>query len=584
MSLDLTAGPPGEDGTVTTGVEKVCTDVHTGDDWPGDFTWPAFDFPPIDPGDPIDFELSDFGGGLRLSGGQLEALPIIYCDSDAYSDAFPIEADNGWEISGTLTLTSASQRLTIGVTSADGTYELTIAGAGYYDGISAPPLRYEMATPDAVRSMVGPTPLNTEMTWLLRWTDTNKILQCQIEMLDFVVDDFKSYPAATMASAETTSSVDGSPTRAGETIGHNCTSEPPPPPSGGCFAPDGPDWDENGYSVAFGPGAVDFNDGSEGPEVILIDPAVITETNEIVWTVHVEFSGCGDGITDAPISSFITQQTTAPFDFAGVQPNWNSVTNEGFIDLFSYTDFSEQLVTDTDICNGFDLVLTISPDLNTVSYSFDGGGGPITDSIPYNVVGEGDQQLKLGFASASAMTMSATANDICIDNTILLAADWVEDSFSGNHTFADGSDHVSTQGAAHNTSVHRGLGDAWTLTGVISPSTVNSTQIGMGVDGLSFEYYLLIYATSEGGGLEVGSLADTTFDATDLSGSATVSVILDYDGIDTLTATFDGGGGPIVIATTTDDIGFPPAVPLYVGVRCYTTAAGGGDFDTLVLV
>lgn len=54
MTLRLAAGPGGDDGTVTTGVDKVCNDTHTNLDWPGSgFGFPGFDFPPIDDGDSI---------------------------------------------------------------------------------------------------------------------------------------------------------------------------------------------------------------------------------------------------------------------------------------------------------------------------------------------------------------------------------------------------------------------------------------------------------------------------------------------------------------------------------------------------
>lgn len=225
MSLELTAGPPGPNGTVTHGVDKVCNDTHTDVDFPGDFDFLSPDFPPFDAG----LELPDFEPptipGFDLTGGRLEALPIIYCDNDTYSDGFSI-SESDWQIDGTLTLNSASQRLTIGVTTDDGDYRLTIAGPGYYDGISSPALRYEMSTPDLVRSNVGSSPVGIPIVWLLRWTAHNKVLQCQVETLDFLIDDFAPAPDATMGSAVTDSSVSGSPTRTLETIEHSCDENP----------------------------------------------------------------------------------------------------------------------------------------------------------------------------------------------------------------------------------------------------------------------------------------------------------------------------------------------------------------------
>jgi hypothetical protein len=60
LELDFVAGPPGDEGTVTHGVDKVCNDSHTEIDIPGGgFDFPPFDFPPIDLGDPLDFTPPD---------------------------------------------------------------------------------------------------------------------------------------------------------------------------------------------------------------------------------------------------------------------------------------------------------------------------------------------------------------------------------------------------------------------------------------------------------------------------------------------------------------------------------------------
>lgn len=55
--LTLRAGPPGSEGTVTSGGQQICNDVETDVDLPGDFEPPDFDFPPlIDP----DFDTPEF--------------------------------------------------------------------------------------------------------------------------------------------------------------------------------------------------------------------------------------------------------------------------------------------------------------------------------------------------------------------------------------------------------------------------------------------------------------------------------------------------------------------------------------------
>lgn len=57
--LTLLAGPPGDEGTITSGVDRVCNDTHTDGDIPGDFEPPDFDVPPLDDGDFDDIEFPD---------------------------------------------------------------------------------------------------------------------------------------------------------------------------------------------------------------------------------------------------------------------------------------------------------------------------------------------------------------------------------------------------------------------------------------------------------------------------------------------------------------------------------------------
>lgn len=54
MTLELQAGPAGDEGTVTHGVDKVCNDSHSDSDMPGDFGFPEDAFPPIDLGEAFD--------------------------------------------------------------------------------------------------------------------------------------------------------------------------------------------------------------------------------------------------------------------------------------------------------------------------------------------------------------------------------------------------------------------------------------------------------------------------------------------------------------------------------------------------
>jgi hypothetical protein len=76
MTLALVCGDPGDEGTVTHGVEKVCNDTHADVDVPGSFDPPDFDFPPIDVGvsfDPVD--LFPFDPTLIVVGGTEDPGP-----------------------------------------------------------------------------------------------------------------------------------------------------------------------------------------------------------------------------------------------------------------------------------------------------------------------------------------------------------------------------------------------------------------------------------------------------------------------------------------------------------------------------
>lgn len=60
LSFEFVAGPAGDEGSVTHGVDKICNDDHSDIDIPGDgFDFPTFDFPPIDAGDALDFTPPD---------------------------------------------------------------------------------------------------------------------------------------------------------------------------------------------------------------------------------------------------------------------------------------------------------------------------------------------------------------------------------------------------------------------------------------------------------------------------------------------------------------------------------------------
>lgn len=595
MSLDLSAGPGGPPGTVTHGVDKVCTDVHSTGDWPGSFDFPASDFPPLLTPDPITLDPLTPPGlitpGFDVIGGEPDSLETLSCDSTSFVAGLPIE-EGDWQISGFVELTGASQRLTIGVTSGDGDYRLTIAGPGYYAGISSPPLRYELASPESVRSASGTTPLDTDILWLIRWTSATSTLICQLSYGDVVIDDILIASGADMTGAVTSVSLGGTPSRTGEIILHNCGGDGGggAPGTTGCFDPVESMWETGAYSVSFDPVGSKINlvDGSESPEIILLDgasPRLFTATERLTWTLNVDFTSAGTG-SDVPLASFILQQNISPFAFAGVQVEWYP-SGEGYIYFYTITGFHQHTFTAVDVYAGFDLRVTWDPVANTVSYTYINESYSLTQTLPYGVVAMKDMVLKMNWTSATAIELLTEQNRMCLgaESGVVLTANWVDDaSAEGSHTFGDGSDHVTGTAAAHNTTYSRTTGQSWTLTAIVVIDAGHSTEIKMGVDGLANEYYALIYSTAAGGGLEVGSLNDTTSNATNLTGQ-TVTVTLSFDAsAHVLSATFDGSGSPITITTPTDEASYPPSLPLSPSLRVYEETPGGGaTIDAMTL-
>lgn len=77
--LTLVAGPPGDEGTVTSGVDRVCNETHTAGDNPGDFTPPDLGFPPLDGGTLGDFPFPDLDLGILEPVNTTD--PFINCES-----------------------------------------------------------------------------------------------------------------------------------------------------------------------------------------------------------------------------------------------------------------------------------------------------------------------------------------------------------------------------------------------------------------------------------------------------------------------------------------------------------------------
>lgn len=91
--MTLVAGPPGSEGTVTTGVDRVCNDSHSDGDLPGDFEPPDFEFPPLDGGEEGDEELpTDFPEEPESPDIPEEPNttdPFLACTEDAYLGICP---------------------------------------------------------------------------------------------------------------------------------------------------------------------------------------------------------------------------------------------------------------------------------------------------------------------------------------------------------------------------------------------------------------------------------------------------------------------------------------------------------------
>lgn len=81
MDLELGAGPGGNTGTITSGVQKTCNKSGSDIDRPGDFTEGDFTYPPLDGGDDTDFT---FPGDTDDDSGETPPpAPVEGCTTDA---------------------------------------------------------------------------------------------------------------------------------------------------------------------------------------------------------------------------------------------------------------------------------------------------------------------------------------------------------------------------------------------------------------------------------------------------------------------------------------------------------------------
>lgn len=336
-----------------------------------------------------------------------------------------------------------------------------------------------------------------------------------------------------------------------------------------CITPTADDWEVTTGSASFSDGGITLPNVSTPAEVSLISAHLpLNPPNRI--RVRGSFESSSNGTTGAPIMSVNLQDGT---DYAGLQAEWFPVSGDGFFYTFGFdggfhqTDYSDLFVS-----GGFDFEFTnviatgeIVSRLNNAALA-NVSNGPFSDAV-----------LLIGGAAAESLEFRFTSLRICFaddgsSDSLAIVEFWVPDSETANHAFTAGGDVITDFGAAHYIGDSRTLGDSWALSGTITPTVTNSAQVGMGADGLSFEYYFTIYSTSDGGGVELGSLVGSDFNASDYS-AGSHTFVLAYDGVDTLTLNLDSGA--LIMSHTTDDTGNPPAVPLYVSVRGYSNPSGG---------
>lgn len=96
--LTMIAGPAGNEGTVTTGVDDVCNDTHTDGDIPGSFDPPDLGFPPLDDGDFGEFPFPDEG---------TDEEPTPAPETDPFTDCTEVSdlgdvIESAWRESGTV--------------------------------------------------------------------------------------------------------------------------------------------------------------------------------------------------------------------------------------------------------------------------------------------------------------------------------------------------------------------------------------------------------------------------------------------------------------------------------------------------
>jgi hypothetical protein len=324
MSADLICGAAGATGTVTSGVDTVCGDDHSDTDWDDDYPDTPATYPPVEPGADIDVTGiwdEPFTGGFAFGGAPAatcdEPADPSTCNVEAWATSIDVEAGDDWMIAGTVTLTADTQAYAVGIDTADGIYRIRIAGGAYYDPLVGA-FFYEVLTPFGNRRPAGYAPLGIDH-------DVKFIYHAAAHTLEFFADlesgicyhEIVDLEGETMGGATTIESITGSPTRASETISHQCGEYVPPDPPDDLIA--GPWTVDTGTWLH--PGTYIEQETTSGSKIHLTDPL------ELI------------GVSDGPHSFTITGSMTLGDETSKVEFRLSAPTS-GDGDIFAIYEFA----------------------------------------------------------------------------------------------------------------------------------------------------------------------------------------------------------------------------------------------------
>lgn len=399
LTADLICGAAGAEGTVTHGVDKVCGDSHTDPDWDDGFTDPSADYPPLDAGDPIDFD--DFFERTAGPAPWAMGAPAISCtapgdpadcDVDTWATGIDVEPADDWEITGTVRLTADTQAYSVGLDTDDGQYRVKFAGGAYYDPLVGQ-FMYELLTPFGNRRLPGYAPLDVDIAFKLIYHASAHSLELYADVgASLCYSELLPVSDATMIGASTIEAITGGPTRSSETIAHACGEGG----GGGGGGLPAADWvDDSGSWVFLGDDEAALSnvaggDGGRahwaGAGTPFDDSQRLRLAGTIAFPTHTGTEE--DVIISVGFDSLVG-------DFVGFQAEW---AGEGFsapgvlgpFDSFtaavSFSDYQDDCCPGTlDIPAGFDFLIDLQPAFDTCDVTLTGASTSATFSIALGV-------------------------------------------------------------------------------------------------------------------------------------------------------------------------------------------------------